>query len=41
MFDFSLFAAAICTYTLWVVIRVAKKLDALGQFTALILPHLS
>tara|TARA_B100000287_G_scaffold418238_1_gene454928 strand:+ start:476 stop:679 length:204 start_codon:yes stop_codon:yes gene_type:complete len=41
MFDFSLFAAAICTYTLWVVIRVDKKLDALGQLNALILTHLS
>ena len=41
MFDFSLFAAAISTYTLWVVIRVDKKLDALGQLNALILTHLS
>ena len=41
MFDFSLLAAVICVYTLWVVIRLDKKVDALGQLTALMLTHLS
>tara|TARA_B100000900_G_scaffold43834_2_gene32650 strand:+ start:7518 stop:7721 length:204 start_codon:yes stop_codon:yes gene_type:complete len=41
MIDFSAFTAGIVVYTLWVVIRLHKKIDMLGHVGALILTHLS
>tara|TARA_B100000085_G_scaffold51763_1_gene45075 strand:- start:2286 stop:2489 length:204 start_codon:yes stop_codon:yes gene_type:complete len=41
MIDFSAFTAGIAIYTLWVAIRLHKKVDMLGHVGALILTQLS
>ena len=41
MFDFSLFAALICVYLVWVVNRLDKKITSIGQLSTMVLTQVS